>query len=672
MASYIEQFNSTIRKKQTEQILKLLSKQRSTGQIRTVEEFTTKLENLVRQLTETNIVPTLKLFNAEKGEEITSDTFNFMLDRVEDDLTTGFEEAYNIDQVQKAHQAIVRDVILKNLKAGIAELESKVDLYEFLQGDKNGFTSSIFSTFRESKDERTSRSARKNIATLFVDPRTNRPTSSNTEDANIDLVGERLTLGFSIKNTFDARAVNQIFDSDTITSSEAVTRPGTSLRNMVDGSKGTYWVQSCILKDDSETSMTTKLEFDLPGTKTVNVVELEPANVYPFRLAKIYYFDSSNIVRLLVEPDLLISASTSYIFPTITTSKIILEFESFTRKRVNYQSSDTDQLIWQVLDKPNPTLKGVAGGFENIQLPLSASKVAGIPTSRISNVMGSTFEIGFDNIRFGNGAYSAKSIYVSKPLKVTDPLQVGLKVIESRPSAESLAEIPEMTSTTYDADDDTLFHSSIEYWVVKRDFDSAGNIVATYRLPVLPTGVSRVHRERLVLTERSSSSAFLPDTGYLMFFADPDASDIKFYRNGTLMADSEWEDVTTEDDRTPNTGSRMGMKVKVNSILAGDIFTVTYTPMVSSTISIPDVLSEYSDAGVSVVDVSGNLSARVVNDQLLVLNKGPNPDTVAYSNIYMVIVLRNNTSDTSLTPAVEEYTLVVGEKNSEKFSTDAF
>ena len=671
MASYLEKFNSTIRKKQTEQILKLLNKQRSTGQIRTVEEFTSKLEKLVRDLTSAKITPTIKLFPAESKDVTSSETFNFMLERVEDDLTTGFAEAFNIDQVQKAHEAIVRDVLLKNLNHGIAELESKVGLYEFLQGDKNGFTSSIFSTFRESKDERTARSTANNVAALFTDPRTNQSTIPNTEDANVDLIGERLTLGFDAKDKFNPRTISQLFDSDTITSAEAVTRPGTTLNRMIDGTKYTYWVQAVLVKS-GYTKLTTKLHFELPGTKTINFVEIEPANVYPFRLKKVFYYDSTNVVQELAAPNLLISGVTSFIFPTITASKIILEFESFTRRRINFQKTTGNKLIWQAIGNPQYSMGGIAAGMNNAQIPLSISQAAGIPIPVVGSFMGDTFEIGFDNIRFGRGVYSGKSIYVSKPLNVKDPLQVGLKVDERRPSATSLAAVPDMSSTTYDTDDNVFFHGSIEYWVIKRDFDKAGNIVATYKLPILPTGVERVHHERLVLTERSSSSVFLNDRGYLQFFAHPDVSEIKMYRNGVLMAGNEWSNTTNQIMRTPNTNTRMRTRLRVQNVLAGDIITVSYKPVLSSTVSIPDELTEYSSSGISIVDVAGNTSARVVQDQLLILSKGPTPEKVHRSSIYLAIVLRNNTSDTALTPAVEEYTLVIGEKDIQKFSSSAF
>src|SRR5688572_28046728 len=116
MAQYIAKLKDAIRKRQTEQILKRLNKQKNARQIRSVEEFTTRLDSLVRELTQTTLTPTLKLFTAEPDQTIDSETYNFMLDRVQDDLESAFEESVNIAEVQKSHEAIVRDVILKNLR----------------------------------------------------------------------------------------------------------------------------------------------------------------------------------------------------------------------------------------------------------------------------------------------------------------------------------------------------------------------------------------------------------------------------------------------------------------------------------------------------------------------------------------------------------------------------
>ena len=86
--------------------------------------------------------------------------------------------------------------LLKNLRAGIAELESKITTYEIINGDNRGFDRAKFSTFRESKEGRLQRAEAQPV--LFTDPRTGTAISS-TYDANIDLVGERLTL--ALQNT---------------------------------------------------------------------------------------------------------------------------------------------------------------------------------------------------------------------------------------------------------------------------------------------------------------------------------------------------------------------------------------------------------------------------------------------------------------------------------------
>ena len=126
MSQYLEKFKGTIGTKQSNQILKLLNKKREEGRIRTMEEFSTQLNDLIAELQSTKLQPSLTLYQGDENAPIDSQQFNFMLDRVEDDLTAAFEEANNIDTVQQSHEALIRDMQLKNLRAGIAELESKI------------------------------------------------------------------------------------------------------------------------------------------------------------------------------------------------------------------------------------------------------------------------------------------------------------------------------------------------------------------------------------------------------------------------------------------------------------------------------------------------------------------------------------------------------------------
>lgn len=389
MVTYLEKISSTIRKKQTEQILKLLSKQKSTGQIRTIEEFTTKLDNLVRELTQTTLTPTLKVTQAEAKTLTSSEAHNFVLERTEDDLYAAFGEAYNIDQVQKAHQSIVKDVLLKNLERATAELEAKISLYEFINNEGQGYTQSIFSTFKESRDDRLHRASVKSttatnaVSLLFIDPRTGKYLQPD-EDALIDPVGERLTLGVLSSDKATVRNVTQVFDSDTVTSSQPISPKNSNIKNMLDGTSGTYWIQGVLVNND-EQSLTTKLQFDFSALQTVNLLQLQPANQFPFSLEKIYYLDISNVVQLLQSPSLLVNRNMSHSFPTISTSTIILEFKSTTSVKANFvlevpfgagrggNTSLSDQQKTQISPDNSIIVSGPPAGGGRSSLPPDAS-----------------------------------------------------------------------------------------------------------------------------------------------------------------------------------------------------------------------------------------------------------------------------------------------------------
>jgi hypothetical protein len=285
-------------------------------------------------------------------------------------------------------------------------------------------------------------------------------------------------------------------------------------------------------------------------------------------------------------------------------------------------------------------------------------------------VAADSFEIGFDAARVGKGEYTQNAIYVSRGREVRNPAQIGLKTVEKRPASASPLVAPTMVTETYNDEDTQFYHGSIEYWVAKKDFNSANKIIRTTKVPIVPVGVTRINHERLILSERTAANVFLPDTGFLMGYSDTSTSDIKVFRNGLQIGESEWEDVTEDLARVPNSGQPMRSRIRIKLPLTGDIFTVSYNPSFSTTVGVPDSLTEYSADGLSVVDLVGDLSARVVKDQIILFT---NPDTeTVKSLIYLIIVLRNNTGDQSITPAVEEYSLMIGERDPVRYSEDGF
>jgi hypothetical protein len=686
MAQYLDKFRGTIGKRQADQIINLLNKKKNTGQIRSVDEFSQQLDSLIRELTGTVLQPTLSVFQAEERTTIDSERHNYMLDRVQDDLQAGFEEATNIDEVQRAHEALIRDVTLKNLRAGVAELESKITLYEYLSQDNNGFDKAIFSTFRESKEERTTRGV--GTDTLFVDPRLNE-TIPVTEDAAVELVGERLTLTPTSRTVHTVTKVRQIFDATFPQSEQIFEQPGSTLDNIIDNQSGTYWVQSLHFPS-FVSSVKVKLEFDLGSVKEIDFIEVEPITQQGVYLEAVHYVGDGNIVKELVSPNLLVESPIGLQVPKIATQRVILTFRNENGVRAAFQYLTQDTLLGQATAAQSTPLASVtmAGISQDLNSSISSNEIkeiAGVVTETPSIYNGYSFTTGFDNVRFGLAQYSNRSIYISSPLELCGRGQVGLRAQEQRPMIDDTSQSTVYTTDTYDADDDDIYLASVEYWVVKQDFNADGVLVKTSRFPILPLGVQRLHHERLLLTERSTSLLTSNDIGRAMFYTVADDGgggdgNVVVYRNGTVLlnvdgnpvATEGWrqaDPITTPADKTPSNGIPMRFRIQIVGALPGDIYTVSYNPMVSSTPTIPNPPygAFTSIGGLQVVDMAGDLTIRRNTGQIVVLENVEESQIIANTKLFLVIVLRQNAAEPTLTPAVEEYTLMGNCEDTEKF-----
>jgi hypothetical protein len=168
------------------------------------------------------------------------------------------------------------------------------------------------------------------------------------------------------------------------------------------------------------------------------------------------------------------------------------------------------------------------------------------------------------------------------------------------------------------------------------------------------------------------------DFSKLIFFTNRTNGDIKVYRNGFLLADEtgnssavtgwQMDPNPNTAGSTPNSGSRMSFRIKILDRFPNDIYTVSYTPMVSSTNSVPSILSIYNDVGgLKIVDLAGDLSVRILPAHIVGLDKTGEKVELAQSMIYLAVILRQNTAEATLTPALEEYTLLSASEDLAKF-----
>lgn len=672
---FLQKFRSALGTTQTEQLVRRLTKKRNTGEIRSVGEFSKRLEELLRDLTTNTIKPSLPLHEGEKDEQTHSQGFNDMVDHVSDDLVTGFVEANQVDEVQQAHRAILRDVVLKNLKDGISELEDRISAYEIMNSTRHGFSALISSTFREAAETKTNRASHPEIG--YFDPRLGSGVSMPL--AQIDIVGERLELDYNYYSYHNVHNLRQVFDSEATYSELSVEPYGSDLTHIIDDTKNTYFLLAQLFTDKPD-SITTKLEFELGGLRECNFIEIEPAVKRPIVLTKIEYLDLHQRWIDITVSEQQIDGNISIPLGNFIGSKVRLTFNNINARPISFRYDATSKTLFERHLDSNPlslvTAEDIAPELEAAIPSLKVKEMLGLSIAIPETFTGFEFMFGMDNIRIGHASFSTDSVYVSQPM--TSPVSgtLGLNISENRPYL--LNGDVAYTSTTYNLDsatdpfggiifgspDDVHFLGSIEYWGIRKCLKD-GSTIKEHSFPLLPLGVEHIYHERLILTDKTDELNPYFNLGYTMFYTDPALSECEFklYKNGI---EAVWSVYSI--NRTPGSGTQMRPQILVPAPEPGDIFTVSYKPLLSTTHNIPASLEDYATLdGLKVVDLEGDLSVRLVPDQLTALELGALDNTdYDETHIYLMVILRRNTHDMTLSPSLEEYTLMSGYLNRNK------
>lgn len=682
MTLFLENFRGALGTTQTEQLIRALNKKKNTGEIRTVKEFSQQLESLIRELTETGMKPMLTLHEGIADKVTHSSQYNDMIEKTENDLSAGFIEANQIDEVQQAHRAIVRDVLLKNLKDAVSELEDRITSYEILKNSRHGFTTLISSTFREVAETRLNRAAIVDLS--LSDPRDTQ--SVSIRDAIVDLIGERLELGYQGYYYLPVRDIHQVFDEEATYTEISVEPYGSSITNVIDGRKNTFFILDQLFTAPRD-HVLNKLELDLGGTKAFNFIEIEPVLKRAIHLYKIEYLDLHQRWVEIPIASTLIEGQISVPIAQTIASKVRLTFENTQYIPIAFRYNPETRTVFQHYLEDNRTpvdMQMIAEELDALIPSMQVKELIGLSQNESQEFYGYEYLFGMDNIRVGYALFNSTSIYVSKAMELPTSGTLGLSVVENRPYEQD--GITQYTNTTYNLDAATDPHGtlmfdepdtvkllgSLEYWIIKQDVKD-GRVLKTSKFPILPLGVDHIYHERLVLSKKSNDALSYYDQGYLMFYARPDLenneAEFKLYRNGTEIVTGP---VTfAEVVASPGSGRPMSVLIQVPEPQPGDIFTVSYKPMRSTTYNLPKVnLTEDVDDldGLKVIDLTGDLTARLAPDSLLVLENGLLAKTDhAGSRIYLMVILRRNTHDATLSPSLEEYTLMSGYLNSNKW-----
>jgi hypothetical protein len=674
--SFLDKFRSGLKGVQSRQLLILLSKEKERGNITTLEEFKQRLQDLTAQLTSSTLTPTLQLFLAKIGDRIDSESFNFMLERIEDDLGAAFQEANDIDEVIAAHETIINDVVIKNLELAINDLESKVESLEFLNKTSAGFDNAVFNTFRITQNARSSFDE----GVLFTDTKTGLQSVPSSE-AFIDFLGEKLLLRSELDTPVRISSIRQVFDSQARASELPVQFRNSNINNIIDSTIGTFWLQSVLLsKQQAENGVFTKLELDLGAVRTINFVEIEPVLLAPVDLFKISYLDENNQAIDLLTIPVEIKTTNKLFFSSIATRKLFLTFRNRNFFNSQFEIKPDSPLVSIVRDPTNSSqlIEAIKPELQEIVSSPRTRAILGLNTTT-NKPQRKYYEyfIGFDSIKVGLNKFEETSIFVSKTEKIRSCGQAAVKTFERRPFSDTADAVDiEYTSDTQPLSFDTYFHGSLEYYLIKRDFTEAAALINSTVLPILPQNMLQIRHERLILNKKSNASLSTNDIGLLQHYTDESILEIKVYRNGEELTPTDlvsinpletdgWLINTANTLHDPKQTKPMTIAVQIQRPNPNDLYTVSYTPARSTSIIVPQNLTT---SAAKIIDLTGFLDSWIGKDNTVYFAEKKAGIPIDYSLLNLVIVLRRNSANVTLTPVVEEYLLATGTKDPRKFT----
>jgi hypothetical protein len=603
-----------------------------------------------------------------------------MLDRIQDDLGVAFAEADKIYEVLTDHQVLMDD-LFKGLRHNLLDLDGKVSAHELVVNAGEGFSHTMRSAFEGAVANRLQRNLTDQSADggFFFDPRIKKVIAADF-DAHVNHAGKFLELPLDTNRYVMPVRIKQIFDETALAGDKDVQPEDLKIENLIDNTIGTYWAYLYLFSNNDSTgaqtipssgSVTTKMEVDFGGLKEINFIEIQPALLLPITLASIAYIDANGTAQTITINESIHNDRKVVQFRKIGTSRLTLSFTNVNHTTETYSSTTQNDVgLSDVV--PEAVLRQLDGGLaRRVARAWYDSNVT------IDSFNGEQYQIGFDNINFGLGQYASKGVFVTTPMGTstsaeikTPPIKVlGLQATESRPASDTgVLSATEIEAETYDSSVAArVYYGSIEYWAIRRLFDANNNLISIDYLPILPIGVDRVEHERLLLTKKSGTTS-IENAGTAMFFTNYSSGNIKVYRNGTeLTYSTDWQEATDLSNSSIDSGKPMAYGIKIVSPTVGDIYTVSYNPIVSNVRG-----STYTIDGTThrtVVDLIGDTSALSFTDQLVLLSTEKNGIQIVSSDVRLLIMLRRNTSEEHLSPTVRSFTLGAGAKDDQRFES---
>lgn len=292
---YLEKFISTLSEPQIKELNRMLGEYQDSGKATDDESLRNIIEHELEDL-ELEEKPSMTIREAK--EQTNSSDYNSTLTEIHNDLKVLFSESAKIDKVLYDHQKLDKSV-LSDISKGIKQLNDKIDSYEVLIRNTNGYIQNIYETFRNKDSfEDNSRYIKDRNGEISTEATINNTTetlilpSSSEYNRLISSSGAKLA---SIKIT------------DQIGSGFISVSNSHSIDKAIDGSGTTFWC-SVVLTDrplnvpwyrkDGSTILDSgaacKFEIIFQSISPVSEITLKPFTEFPIEVISILTYENLN------------------------------------------------------------------------------------------------------------------------------------------------------------------------------------------------------------------------------------------------------------------------------------------------------------------------------------------------------------------------------------------
>lgn len=641
---YINNFSSLIPALQGNKALRRVEELRQIGEIQSETEYNDALSSILESLSLDGFSPTFKFTPFQPGIS-SSEQYNTMLGQIRDDLEVAFTEANNIYATIQAHDLLFKDKVINELYAAINELEKEIDKLLIIADSDNSFDEVFINSFSgdANRIDILDTYARELLYDIPIDaPMAEQDYSFIDPDEalmTLPLVNQK-DITFSEIVVVGTQSTGTDYDIQLIDS---------SIDSIISNGDSFGWVYNVLKQDSLTHGAKLVIDASLGDKRVINFLVVKPVADFPSVLENIQYVNEHNQTLTLPNSELFgqsISGPVKISFDDIVASRIVFTFTQRSSTLFSYNSNATqitlDDLRRDTSIAANAQMlrDQINSQIQNVDM-LSVLPVSATPTPEYQVLYQYTF--GFTYLAAGLAEYKDKGYFVSKPQSKNSVGLIGLQVQEF--DTQYFDEVAQTVAPV----------GSFEYSMIKKDYNERGELINSAEVPVLPLGKTSITKERIAF---SATRTILP-LRFLGHSSAGSGAGIILYRNNIpLVRGIDW----TFADRL-NLGDLSDSSLKPglpntritilhsSDVIRTGIYTVSYTPR---HIAEPNNIISYQ--GVTF------LSTNVTEHKISL-----GSDVVHRSDLFIKIVIRNNSFYGNKTPKLASYKLLASSVSADKY-----